>query len=175
MAGPHLKLIKCPEPRGCYAFVTPTGPEIVIEFRSPASLIAFTQTTAVIRDPSLAFTYDRETAMAELPYVNLESSPELRSPFTLHFSYGIPDAGAYDWSQAPLSRSSNEVAWAETINPSGNTEGQAAQAAELTGANHIAQAADNQGIFFSGILFGIAGAAALAAVVEFLHLIFKVA
>ena len=64
--------------------------------------------------------------------------------------------------------------WGETINPANNYEAQAAQAAELTGTDHAAQIADDQLIFVSGALFGIVGAALLAAVQEFFHLIFKV-
>jgi hypothetical protein len=69
------------------------------------------------------------------------------------------------------------ITWEETINPVsvGGQEAQgAAQAIELTGSNRAAQATDNKNILVSGVLFGVAGAAALAAVVSFLQLIFKV-
>jgi hypothetical protein len=70
------------------------------------------------------------------------------------------------------------VTWGETVNPNIGQSAQQlsgeAQPVELTGTNQVAQATDNKDILLSGVLFGIAGAAALGAVVEFLHLIFKV-
>jgi hypothetical protein len=66
------------------------------------------------------------------------------------------------------------VTWTETTGSPPFGQGNPVQPVEVTGTNHVAQLSDNQSIFYSGILFGIAGAAAVAALVEFLHLILKV-
>jgi hypothetical protein len=99
-------------------------------------------------------------------------------PVTVKFSYYIPHANAYDWSLPPLSVDSNEGTWGETINPDTGQPAQQligeVQALEVTGANRVAQANDNQNTFISGLLFGLAGAAAVVALQEFLHLVFKV-
>jgi hypothetical protein len=142
----------------------------------------------------LGFSYNNETALAEMPYVSVTSlpaGPEPGStgsgsapvyandiPVSVNFGYDIPGASNYDWSLPPRADSSSEVTWGETVNPNIGQSAQQlsgeAQPVELTGTNQVAQATDNKDILLSGVLFGIAGAAALGAVVEFLHLIFKV-
>jgi hypothetical protein len=192
--GHHIKLIHCPQPDECSTLNGPSGREIVTTFES-SSLLGQTE-TAVLKDPSLGFAYNSETAIAEMPYVSVESQPVASStgsgtgsgakssiiandiPVSVDFDYDLPGASAYDWSLPPLSVSSNQVMWGETVNPDIGPPAQRltgdAQAVELTGSDHTAQATDNNHIFVSGVLFGIAGAAALTVVLEFLHLIFKI-
>jgi hypothetical protein len=165
----------------------PSGRETVISFSASSSGQQIE--TAVIRDPSFGFTENSESALAEMPYVDLVSLPSATSPslptslnsnpFSLSIGYDIPEASAYDWSMPPQSINSNEATWAETINlvSVGGQAAQArgtAQAVDLTGSDEAVQAIHNQDTFVSGVLFGVAGAAALAALLEFLHLIFRV-
>jgi hypothetical protein len=186
LSGPNVKIIQCPEPRsGCDSTNSPSGEVTVIQFSIGSS--SPPTETAVIQDPSFGFAENNETALAEMPYISLISLPSASgpnkltislnsNPFSLSIGYYIPDAKAYDWSMPPL-KYNPEVTWEETINPIsvGGQEAQgAAQAIELTGSNRAAQSTDNKNILISGVLFGVAGAAALAAVVAFLQLIFKV-
>lgn len=184
LSGPNIKIIQCPEPRhGCDSTNSPSGEVTVIQFSAGSS--SPPTETAVIQDPSFGFAENSETALAEMPYISLTSRPSSpnklatslnSNPFSLSIGYYIPDAKAYDWSMPPLKYNPG-ITWEETINPVsvGGQEAQgAAQAIELTGSNRAAQATDNKNILVSGVLFGVAGAAALAAVVSFLQLIFKV-
>jgi hypothetical protein len=190
--GRNITLIQCPEYQGCSVINSQADHETVITFSS-SSPSPETE-TAVVRDPSLGFSYNNETALAEMPYVSVTSlpaGPEPGStgsgsapvyandiPVSVNFGYDIPGASNYDWSLPPRADSSSEVTWGETVNPNIGQSAQQlsgeAQPVELTGTNQVAQATDNKDILLSGVLFGIAGAAALGAVVEFLHLIFKV-
>jgi hypothetical protein len=191
LLGPHIRVIQCPRQVYCSTSDGPSGPETVIKYSGNSSSSSQQIETAVIRDPSFGFTENSETAVAEIPYINLISLPSVSgnntnqptsltsNPFSLSFSYNIPNANVYDWSLPPLAINSNEVAWEETVNLI-SLRGQlaelrgAAQASELTGSDHTVQANHNQDTFFAGVVLGIAGAAALAALLEFLHLIFRV-
>jgi hypothetical protein len=189
LVGPDIKVLQCPDPRGCRPTINnQSANETVLDFAS-SSLFKQTE-TAIVRDPSLGFTYNNESALAEMPYVSVVSFPTASStgkgqrssivandiPVSLNFGYDIPHG--YDWSLPPISAGSGAVTWEETVDPNIGQPAQQlagqAQAVELTGSNPVAQANDNQAIFVSGVLFGVAGAAALSAVIEFLHLIFKI-
>ena len=190
--GPHMTLTQCPGLHLCRAVNGPGGQEIVITFPQTSSRQQIE--SAVVSDPSLGFTYNNESAVAEMPYVSLESlplnttgpsgpsSPPNSMPFSVNFGFDVPNSDSYDWSLPPLNVGSDEATWEDTIDPI-NSNGQpaqaakltgTAQAAELTGSDHLAQTADNQDIFVSGVLFGVAAAAALAAVLEVLHWVFKI-
>lgn len=204
LLGTHIVVVQCPVGVSCFPMNSPSGRETVIRFQGgstshrpvtaapPTRPISGQQTqTVVIRDPSFGFAENSETAVAEMPYVNLVSLPSVQgektdqplslnsNPFSLSFGYNIPDASAYDWSMPPLSISSNEATWEETISliTVGGSLAElrgAAQATELTGSDDTVQAIHNQDTFVSGVLFGVAGAAALTALLGFLQLIFKV-
>jgi hypothetical protein len=183
LPGSGIKWTRCPEPNGCSVKRSSAGNQTVIQFNLPpvtptSSTFPSTTMTAIVQDPSLALTYDRESAIVEMPYVTLEYHPTVingsRVPFSIFLSYAVPGAHDFQWSKAPYSRSSNQVQWVESPASPPLGQGNPIQPAEVTGTNHIAQLADTQSVFYAGILFGIAGAAALAATVEFLHLILKV-
>jgi hypothetical protein len=190
LVGPNIKVLQCPSPQGCPPSTDNQGAEgAELDFAS-SSLSPQTE-TAVVQDPSLGFNYNNESALAEMPYVSVVSFPTASStggtqqrssivandiPVSLNFSYDIPHG--YDWSLPPVSAGSGVLTWEETVNPDIGQPAQQlagqAEAVELTGSDPVAQANDNQAIFVSGVLFGVAGAAALSAVIEFLHLIFKI-
>ena len=61
-----------------------------------------------------------------------------------------------------------DTLWTEPLNSSFS----AGQPVEITGTNHLAQAQDERNTFISGILLGVAGAAAMAVLQEGLHMLF---
>lgn len=124
------------------------------------------QYTAIIKDPQFGLSRNGESAIAELPGVE---GIKPGGSTQLYINYDIPDSDTYDWSLPPLFGSQGgSLLWTETLNNSLY----AAQPTEITGINHQAQAQDDRDTFVSGILLGVAGAAAIAVVQEGLHMLF---
>ncbi len=178
MPGSDIALMQCQAPTTCEPPSSADGDETVIEL-SGSDLPYATTSSAIISDPSFGFAENNTMALVELPNVNIGSRETKGSngpsnlPFYLSVRYDVPQASAYDWSSPPLSSTSSEATWEETI-PVGTFEfiGEGtSQAQELIGTDHAAAAADNLYTLISGVLLGVAGAAALTALVEFLHLI----
>ena len=165
--GKNTKVVDCPlSPAYCTSAASVHGLNTEINF----SLGPYQTETAVIRDQALGFDENGQTAVVQLPYV--EDPVAKIPPFTLTITYDVPQANEYDWSVPPASIGPNGATWLETVTPSDAPPGLGAQATEITGSNHAAQAVANDQTFTSGVLFGVVGAAALAAVQEALHLIF---
>lgn len=144
-----------------YDYTTMTEP-IIIELDSRNRLYTMT-----INDARFGFASNGESAVAELPTVE---GAGLGTP-TFDAGYNIPKADEYDWSIPPQVYSAGLVYWPEGPAYVSNS-GAVVQSVEITGTNHQAQAQDDRDIFISGILLGVAGGAAIAAVQEGLHMIF---
>jgi hypothetical protein len=178
---PTIKVIQCPKPTICRSSFSPGLNEraTIIEFVTTG----FSQTaSAVIRDPSFGFSENNEMALVQFPSVNVQSyetsapNPQGAIPFSLSISYDIPNPHAYFWSLPPTGYTSTGVTWAETfpVGTSKSSGGGTIQANELTGTNYDAQSTDSQHTFVAGLLFGVAGGAAVTAIQELLHLILKI-
>jgi hypothetical protein len=121
-----------------------------------------------INDPRFGFASNGESAVAELPTVE---GTGLGTPM-FAAGYKIPHADEYDWSVPPqVYSTAGLVYWPE--GPANvSHSGAVVQSAQITGANHQAEAQDDRDTFISGILLGVAGGAAIAALQEGLHMIF---
>jgi hypothetical protein len=125
----------------------------------------------VVSNAHFGFSSNGESAIAALPTV-LGQGPATADE-TLFVTYQVQDAAAYDWSVPPFSLTAGEVGWSEPLTVSSSSALTAvAQPSEITGINYAAEARDNRDTFISGILLGVAGAAAIAAAQEGMHLLF---
>jgi hypothetical protein len=116
------------------------------------------------KDSLLGFSGNGESAIAELPDVSWLSNNQ--PGFSLTVTYNAPGARKYDRSLPPDAGdniATDSVDW--TLGPN-------AQAMELTGNNHQAQAQDSTNTFIAGILLGVAGSAAVAVAQEGLGMLF---
>lgn len=125
----------------------------------------------VVSNAHFGFSSNGEFATAALPTV-LGQGPATADQI-LFVSYRAHDAAAYNWSVPPFALTAGRVGWSEplTVSPSSALTA-VAQPSEITGINYAAEARDNRDTFISGILLGVAGAAAIAAAQEGLHLLF---
>jgi len=125
----------------------------------------------VVSHVHFGFSSNGESAIADLPTV--EGAGPASAAEILVITYRVQDATSYDWSIPPFVAVAGRVGWSEPLTVSSRSilSGEA-QPSEVTGINHAAEAQDNQDTFISGILLGIAGAAAIAAAQEGLHLLF---
>ena len=167
LTGTGITIMHCPARGQCGRF---SSPDIgtFINF----SDAAFNSTaTAVIRDPSFGFTENNVMAVAQIPYISVANYGSNNDPIIFYIEYWIPHANTYDWSEPPANLYSNEATWLRTVTPATYAL-LPTQAVELTGTNHAAQVNNERDTFISGALFGLVGAAALAAAQETLHLVF---
>jgi hypothetical protein len=124
--------------------------------------------TMTIDDPRFGFASNGESAVAILPTV---AGTGLGTP-TFDVGYNIPKADKYEWSIPPQVGSKPDFAyWPEGPANVSNSES-VVQSTEVTGTDNQAQTQDNHDAFISGILLGVAGGAAIAAIQEGLHMIF---
>jgi hypothetical protein len=119
-----------------------------------------------VKDRRISATSNGEPAIAELPAV-LGGGTSGTSPPEVIATYYIPNANTYDWSPPPVSVDRYSVTVPEQLSTT-----YSAEAVEVTGTSHQAQTQDNRNTFIAGILLGVAGAAAIAAVQEGLHMVF---
>jgi hypothetical protein len=113
-----------------------------------------------VRARNFGEAYNGFTALAAIPAVTYTGSG---APL-LETEYAIPRATSYDWSAAPTQFANGSYArWNEALS-SGVTPGRTA-----VGINHASQDEANNKTFIAGVIFGLAGAALLAAVQEALH------
>jgi hypothetical protein len=125
--------------------------------------------TMTINDPRFGFASNNESAVAELP--TIEGTGLAKTMFDV--GYNIPSPHEYDWSIPPQVYSTADLAYWPEGPPANVSNSEAVvQSVEVTGTNQQAQAQDNRDTFISGLLFGVAGGAAIAAVQEGLHMIF---
>ncbi len=124
------------------------------------------QETFTVKDRRISATSNGESAIAELPAV-LGGGSSGTSPPEVIVRYYIPNANTYDWSPPPVSVDRYSVTVPEQLSTT-----YSAEAVEVTGTSHQAQTQDNRNTFIAGILLGVAGAAAIAAVQEGLHMVF---
>jgi hypothetical protein len=125
----------------------------------------------VVSHVHFGFSSNGESAVADLPTV--QGAGPASTAEILAISYRVQDSPAYDWSTPPFVVAPDSVGWSEPLTVSSrSTLSGEAQPSEITGINHAAEAQDTRDTFISGILLGIAGAAAIAAAQEGLHLVF---
>ena len=126
-------------------------------------LLAGEEYDLTIKDPRLGFASNGESALAQLPAI---TSGQRTSSTVLNVAYVASGAYVYDWSIPPyIDSPQGYVAWFQPLSNS------IIQPTEITGTNHQAVAQDNRDTFISGILLGVAGAAAIAAAQEGLHVL----
>jgi hypothetical protein len=166
--GPGTTVVHCPlGPTYCLSQTAHLGLQTEVNF----SLGEFGTESAVIHGGPLCFDDNGQDAVVELPYV--EEWDGETAPFSLQITYDVPRANEYDWSVPPAVINSHAATWLDTVAPQPDEPlGLADEANEITGSNHAAQATATDQTFTSGVLFGVVGAAALAAAQEALHLIF---
>jgi hypothetical protein len=122
--------------------------------------------TITIKYPQLGFAANGESAIADLPDVHMFSPSS--SATVLSVTFFEHNANMYDWSLPPVAALPEGVRWDEPLSSSLY----AAQPTEITGTNLQAQAQDARDTFIAGILLGVAGGAAIAAIEEGLHMVF---
>jgi hypothetical protein len=103
LPGSGIEWTQCPESDGCSIVRNAAGNETIIRFLpslldQSQNVRLYTPMTAVIRDASLAFTYDRESANVEMPYVSVKYRPTSSGsylPLVLFFNYSVPHASDF--------------------------------------------------------------------------------
>jgi hypothetical protein len=100
----------------------------------------------------------------------LDSSGTRQAELLLQYQ-NFPSAGSYDWSAFPGESISKRlgIIWTETVPPGSGSSGGVTSARIATGVDHAAQQRDSNFTLVAGVLFGIGGAALIAAVQEALH------
>jgi len=115
----------------------------------------------------LGIDYSGSEVSAALPTVFIEDmSKPTRAP-VLFASYYLPSVQHYDWADSPpdnVVESKGRVQWEEALNPNGFTTGRS-----IVGTNHFAADHRENNALMAGVLFGLAGAAFVGAVVEIVH------
>lgn len=120
-----------------------------------------------INDPRFGPASNGEAATAQLPTVSTAANLPGPAP-EIDLAYKVPDADRYDWSIPPaLYVSSNWPDWSEQLSSSVSEIPPVA----ITGTDDAAQAQDDRDTFISGILLGVAGAAAIALTQEGMHIL----
>ena len=157
--------VRCSSGAGCHSMPGQTFMMVPISARNSGR-----NYTATIEDPRFGFTSNGESAIAELPAVAgiKIGKSQSGSPNLLNVKYVVRNPDTYDWSLPPTLRSpGGSLTWTEPLSNSfWETE-----PTEITGTNHQAQAQDVRDTFVAGILLGVAGGAAIAAVQEGLHML----
>lgn len=123
------------------------------------------QESFIIKDRQISATSNGESAIVELPDVTGFGTNT--SPPQLIVTYYVDNADTYDWSTPPLVSTRYYVRFLEQLSTTFS-----AQASEIIGIDHQAQAQDERNTFIAGILLGVAGGAAIAVVQEGLHMVF---
>jgi hypothetical protein len=127
--------------------------------------------TLIVGNAHFGFSSNGESAIADSPTV-LGEGPA-RAGEILFVTYQVQGAATYDWSVPPFIETAGRVGWSEPLTVSSSSAlSPEAQPSEVTGTNQAAEAQDTRDTFISGILLGVAGAAAIAAAQEGLHLLF---
>lgn len=120
-----------------------------------------------IEDPRFGPASNGQSATAQLPIVSTAANLPGSAP-EIDLAYKVPNADTYDWSTPPaLYVSSSWPDWSEQLSSSVSEIPPVA----ITGTNNAVQAQDNRSTFISGILLGVAGAAAIAFVQEGMHML----
>ena len=119
-----------------------------------------------VKYPHLGYAANGESAIDDFPAAHI--LPPSSSVMVLSVTFYEHNANIYDWSLPPIAALSEGIRWDEPLSNSLY----AAQPMEITGTNLQAQAQDVHNTFIAGILLGVAGAAAIAAAEEGLHMIF---
>lgn len=121
-----------------------------------------------IDDPVFGPASNGETVTAQLPTVSTGANIPGTAP-EIDFAYKVPNADTYNWSTPPtLYIGGSWADWSEQLSSSASEIPPVA----ITGTNDTVQSQDNRNTFISGVLLGVAGAAAIAFTQEGVHLIF---
>jgi hypothetical protein len=111
--------------------------------------------------------YNGSEVSAPMPEVILINPEKTVETPDLMASYYLPSALRYDWAGYPpdaIYTSDGRIQWDETLNPNGFTAGRS-----VVGTNHAAEDDNNYKALWAGVLAGVAGAAWVAAAIEFIH------